>query len=207
MFGFMASYLFATVVLVFLWAGQVNAEMWCGYGPDSPTPDHSCSEDIDRLARAAANFKAERQWEKIPGVMGIGWGINTHHGFYVAIQVSVNPPLMIPSVAAQIPASVDGVPILVVPPEVESGLTASTHCKSGRSNDPADISYLLFEKEYGGQWMELPGVLSLGPLCKDDCCDFTKVEVMVQGPLIDSVRNHIPTVINGVPILIVPWSR
>jgi hypothetical protein len=138
--------------------------------------------------------------------MEVGNGINIHHGFYVAIQVYVNPPLMIPSVTVQVPKSIDGVPILVVPPEVAAiGDTSSTNCKSGRSNDLADSAYLPIEKAYSQEWMELPGVLSMGPQCKDGCCDFTKVEVMVQGPLIDSVRNHIPASIDGVPILIVPF--
>jgi hypothetical protein len=47
--------------------------------------------------------------------------------------------------------------------------------------------------------------MGVGPECKNDCCDFTKVEAGAQGALIDSVRNHIPTSINGVPILIVPF--
>jgi hypothetical protein len=208
MFEFMARYLFTTVGLIFLWAGQVNADTWCGYGPDSPILDYSCSKDIDRLERAVANFKAERKWEKIPGVMSVGWGIDVHHGFFVAIQVYVKEPSMIPSVAAQVPKSIDGVPILVVHPEVVViGDTSPTDCESGRSNDPADSAYLPIEKAYSREWMELPGVLSMGPHCKDDCCDFTKVEVTVQGPLIDSVRNHIPASIDGVPILIVPFRQ
>jgi hypothetical protein len=208
MYGFMASYRFTIIALVLLWASPVNADIWCGYGPDSPTLDHSCSDDIDRLARAVANFKAERQWEKIPGVMEVGSGINIDHGFYVAIQVYVNPPSMIPSVVAQVPKSIDGVPILVVPPEVAViGDASSTNCKSGWSNDPADSAYLPIEKQYSPEWMKLPGVLTMGPQCKDGCCDSTKLEVSVQGPLIDSVRNHIPASIDGVPILLVPFRK
>jgi hypothetical protein len=203
----MAKYLFTIIAVALLWS-PANADIWCGYGPDSLALDHSCSKDIDRLARAVANFKAERQWEKIPGVMGVGNGINIHHGFYVAIQVYVNPPSMIPSVAAQVPKSIDGVPILVVTPEVAVfGDTSSTNCKSGRSNNPNDSAYLPIEKAYGREWMDLPGVLGVGPQCKDDCCDFTKVSVLVQRPLIDSVRNRIPASIDGVPILIVPFNQ
>jgi hypothetical protein len=201
----MANYLFAIVMLVFLCASPVNADIWCGLGPDSPTLDHSCSKDIDRLALAEMNVPAD--WKKIPGVLGIGSGINIRDGFFVAIQVYVKEPSLIPLVAAQVPRSIDGVAILVVTPEVETigGATGSSECKSGRSNDPADSSYLPIEKEYGREWMDLPGVMGVGPQCQNDCCDFTKVEVGVQGPLIDSVRNHIPSSINGVPILIVPF--
>jgi hypothetical protein len=205
MLGFMARYLFATVVLVFLCASPVGAEIWCGYGPDSPTLDHPCSKDVDRLARAEMNVRAE--WKKIPGVLGIGSGINIHHGFFVAIQVYVKKPSMIPLVAAQVPRSIDGVAVLVVTPEVVTVGGASTECKSGRSNDPADSAYLPIEKEYGREWMELPGVMGVGPHCKDNCCDFAKVEVGVQRPLINSVSNHIPKSINGVPILIVPFDN
>jgi hypothetical protein len=200
-----ARYVFATVALIFLCASPVSAEIWCGYGPDSPTLDHPCWKDNDRLDRAVANFKAERQWEKIPGVTGVGWGINIHGSFFEAIQVFVNPPSMLPSVAAQVPTSIDGVPILVIPPETfEMGGTGSSSCKSGQSNDPA---YSPILGEYGKQWDELPGVMSMGSPCKDNCCDFSKVEVTVQAPLIDSVKNHIPASINGVPILIVPFRQ
>jgi hypothetical protein len=141
-------------------------------------------------------------------VIGVGNGIDVRHGFYVAIQVYVKAPSMIPSVVAQVPKSIDGVPILVVTPEVVANWGAtSTDCKSGLSNDPNDSAYLPIEKEYSGEWMDLPGVLTVGPKCKDGCCDFTKVEVGVQGPLIDSVRNRIPASINGVPILIVPFKQ
>jgi hypothetical protein len=203
----MASNLFVIVVVIFLYACPVYADIWCGYGPDSPTLDHSCSVDIDRLARAEMNIPAE--WKKIPGVLGIGSGINVHHGFFVALQVYVKAPSMIPSVAARVPRSIDGVAVLVVTPEVAyaGDGPSSTHCTSGRSNDPSDSAYLPIEKKYSGEWMNLPGVLGVGPLCKDDCCDFTKVEVTVQSPLIDSVRNRIPTSIDGVPILMVPLNN
>jgi hypothetical protein len=52
------------------------------------------------------------EWKKIPGVLGIGSGINVHHGF-VALQVYVKAPSMIPSIAARVPRSIDGVAVLL----------------------------------------------------------------------------------------------
>jgi len=201
----MARCLFVTVALVFLWAGQINAEQWCGYGPGSPTLDHPCWEDNDRLDRAVADFHAQRRWEEIPGVNGVGYGISKR-GYYSEIEVYVQPKSMLPSVAAEVPASIDGIPIAVVLPETISVGDAAgpTDCKSRRSDNLGDSSYVPVLKEHMQEWYALPGVVTMGAQCKDGCCDFTKVEVGVQAPFVESVRNHIPTSIDGVPIRIVP---
>jgi hypothetical protein len=201
----MARYLFTTVALVFLWARPVNAELWCRYGPDSPTLDHSCGDDNDRLVRAVADFHSQRRLEEIPGVLSVGYGIN-EHGYYPEIEVFVQPESLIPSAAAQVPASINGVPIAVVPPKlVMIDEATSSDCKAGRSDNQADSSYLPVLQEHMQEWNALPGVVGMGAQCKDGCCDFTKLQVSVQAPFVESVRNRIPASIDGVPIRIVTF--
>jgi hypothetical protein len=57
-FGFMASYLFGTVALLFLWAGQMNAEMWCGLWSGLADSRPSVLEDNDRLDLSLTNFNS-----------------------------------------------------------------------------------------------------------------------------------------------------
>jgi hypothetical protein len=53
--------------------------------------------------------------------------------------------------------------------------------------------------EYSIQWMKIPGVVGVGTVrCINNHCDSDTIEITVQPAFMKSVRNQIPSSVNGV---------
>lgn len=192
-------------------AGAGDAEMWCGYGPGSAL-DHPCQDDNASIDAVLAEYKSE--WSAIPGVNGIGSGIN-QCGYFQEINVFVRAASDLPSVRAQIRESIGGVRVAVsAPAGLETkfyGLLGSGVSKSGTNvpeqaaersvpTDPTPSSSERVQrvlKEYADQWMKLPGVVGGGTASG-------AVQIGVQEAFMKSVRKTIPSSVDGVAIVLTP---
>ena len=203
----------AAAFLFLALAGSADAEMWCGYGPGSAL-DHPCQDDNASIDAVLAEYKSE--WSAIPGVNGIGSGIN-QCGYFQEIDVFVKAPSDLPSVRAQIPESVGGVRVTVSAPigagaKLETkfyGLLGSGSSKSVANvpeqaaersvpaADPTPNSSERVLKEHADQWMKIPGVVGGGTYSG-------AVEIGVQEAFVKSVRKEIPSSVDGVAIVLTP---
>jgi hypothetical protein len=198
-----------TLVVAFYFlalAGSAEAEMWCGYGPGTAL-DHPCQDDNASVDAVLAQYKSE--WSAIPGVNGIGSGIN-QCGYFEEIDVFVKAPSDLPSVRAQIPESIGGVRVTVSPPiEATSllgvGVAKFTKSVANVPEQPAERSVPAADptppkswgvlREHLLQWMKIPGVVGGGT-------PSGAVEVSVQPGFMESVRKEIPSSIDGVAIVL-----
>jgi len=188
-------------------AGPADAEMWCGYGPGSAL-DHPCQDDNASINAVLAEYKSE--WSAIPGVNGIGSGINQCWDFE-EIDVFVKAPSDLPSVRAQIPESVRGVRVTI---SVPTAMKAWGLEGRGASKSVANVPEQAAERsvpaaapsppkswralrEHIDQWMKIPGVLGAGTPSGE-------VEVSVQEAFMKSVRKEIPNSADGVAIVLAP---
>jgi hypothetical protein len=219
--------LFFAMILVSL-ARQARAEMWCGDGPGTKL-SHPCTDDDDDPAVSAAIDKYQEQWMNLPGVSLVDHN-DTYHNRAQSIVVDVDGAF-VDSVKKQIPASVDGIPVMIVPfkktdKDDEAGHYAygppgyGPHAYGSNADvpptDPAELarraaqqaeqekaqeSYNSIIRQYAERWYDLPGVVGVNAKCDDDC---TAIEISVQRELLSQARDEIPSSVNGVPIVLTP---
>ncbi len=215
---------FAMILLVA--ARPARAEMWCGDGPGTKL-SHPCTDDDDDPAVSAAIDKYQEQWMNLPGVSLVDHN-DTYHNRAQSIVVDVDAAF-VESVKKQIPASVDGIPVVIVPVKksdsentehfVDTGHFAYGPPAQRPPNDPAELarravqqadqeeagkSYALVLQQYGDRWDKMPGVLGFTPKCDPNGCDFKTIEISVQRELLSQARDEIPGSVNGVRIVLTP---
>jgi len=208
---------------------QSRAEMWCGDGPGTAL-SHPCTDDDDDPAVSAAIDKYQEQWMDLPGVSLVDHN-DTYHNRAQSIVVDVDAAF-VDSVKKQLPASVDGIPVVIVPFKKTGSHDELGHYAYGPPGygpqvygpsanvpliDPAELarrarkraeqekaqeSYNSIIRQYAERWYDLPGVVGVGSKCDDDGC--TAIEISVQRELLSQARGEIPTSVNGVPILLTP---
>ena len=222
---------FLLPVILVLAAPQSRAEMWCGNGPGTAL-SHPCTDadDDDSTAVDDAIAKYQDRWMRLKGVWSVDEDDNGYHDRVPNIEVHVESAF-VATVRKQIPLSVDGIPVVIVPgekPEEKedtSGFVVgrfSNHSaeNAGRANEAvedarrarreedrkkAEDLYVSVVQKYGYHWMDLPGVLGMVPKSDgDNGADFRTVNVMVQRELLPEVRKEIPSSVNGVRIVLVP---
>ena len=197
-----------------------RAELWCGHGPGTPL-DHPCSEqdteEDPTVAAAAASHTNE--WMTVHGVWQVSAG-TIQTGTQREIRVYVEPS-QISTARQQIPSEVDDIPVRVVAKKIPTGGRLTSFPKDGQSEpvpyDPgaaerqanarlAEAVYGETIREYGEQWSDLPGVVSLGPKkCDEHRCDFSAIRITVQAQLMNDVKERITDSVNGIPIVFVPY--
>lgn len=104
--------IFLVLIALVLASQQSRAEMWCGDGPGTAL-SHACTDDDDDPAVSAAIDKYQEQWMNLPGVSLVDHN-DTYHNRAQSIVVDVDAAFA-ESVKKQIPASVDGIPVVIVP--------------------------------------------------------------------------------------------
>jgi len=154
---------------------------------------------------------------KLDGVWKVDEG-DTYHNRVPNIEVYVEPA-SVTSVKKQIPASVNAIPVEIVPGEMPEALPAIGYLSSdpvenarrarqaqerARARERDEPSYTQVVQTYGESWEKVPGVLGMGPKCDSDGCDFSTIEVTVQRELLPGARSEIPGSVNGVRIELVP---
>src|SRR5215471_14158164 len=101
------------LVLVALIASQPSlAEMWCGNGPRTEL-SHPCAEADQNYDVAAAIEKVRDGWVQLKGIYFID-DDNPYHNRPVNIVVHVDSDASPSSIRGQLPAEVDGIPVVVV---------------------------------------------------------------------------------------------
>jgi hypothetical protein len=95
-------------------------------GGEASTPEHPCEDDSDAAETAAARY--ETQWKTLSGVMDVSAALSDHIHKMV-LEVSVDPPSLIPAIKAVLPTEADGFPVEVVP--METGTTAGIYLVPG----------------------------------------------------------------------------
>ncbi len=192
--------------------------MWCGDGPGTEL-SHPCTDADENPAVNAAVAKYQERWTQLEGVYSVDAG-DDYHNRVPNIEVHVETA-SVASAKKQIPSSVDGIPVAIVPGEMPHGLPASDYLSF--SNDPAEKARRTRERErqkarekyepaytqvvqdYGKGWTDLPGVIGIGPKCDDgDACDFSTAEVSVQRELLPEAQREIPSSVYGIKIELVP---
>ncbi len=213
----LAILLLPTILL--LAAQQSRADMWCGDGPGTRL-SHPCTDDDDDPAVSAVIEKYQDQWIKLDGVYEVDDG-DTYHNRVPSIAVHVDPAFAsVDSVRKRIPASADGIPVVVVPGKTpEAGGAVGHFSYNATQPDPEEVarrarkqdeqaraqkSYNLVLHHYGEGWDDLPGVLGMGPKCASNGCDFKTIEITVQRDLLSQARDEIPSSVNGVRIVLTP---
>jgi len=224
---------FLLPVILVLAARQSHAEAWCGDGPGTALT-HSCTDADDDGSTAVddAIAKYQDRWMRLKGVWSVDEDDNGYHNRVPNIEVHVGSA-SVASVRKQIPSSVDGIPVVIVPgekPEDAEDGSASLFIFGGpidpaegarrlaenlrrarqeedreRAREKDEPLYTLVVQKYGYHWMDLPGVLGMVPKCDgDNGCDFKTVNVMVQRELLPEARREIPSSVNGVRIVLTP---
>jgi hypothetical protein len=201
------------VILLFA-ARQSRAEMWCGNGPGTAL-SHPCTDDDENPVVSAAIAKYQDRWIHLEGVWNIREGDPYHHRV-ADIEVDAEPA-SVASVRKQIPPSVDGIPVVIVPSKTPAITSRpSSHFSSDPAEsarrarqiedpDKAEAAYALIVQKYAHLWHKLPGVLGVGPAsCDRDGCDLSAIAVTVQRELLPVARGEIPDSVNGVPIVLTP---
>ncbi len=211
----LAILLFA-IVLVSV-AQRSRAEMWCGNGPGTAL-SHPCTDDDDNPAVSAAIEKYRDQWMKLDGVYDVDDN-DTYHNRVPSIVVHVDSASL-DSVRKQIPASVNGIPVVIVHGKMATARPAVGTAWGVGATDPEEVarrarkqeeqaqaekSYNMVLHQYGERWEDLPGVIGMNAKCGDDGgCDFRTIEVTVQRELLSQARGEIPSSVNGEWILVIP---
>jgi len=200
----------ATLFNVF--AGQAGATIWCGQKPGTIL-NHPCadSDALSERALSKATGKFQAQWRNLTGVWNVK-SATSAAGARPEIQVLVDPPWA-GCTRSEIPASVNGIPVLVVPSEVpevivSSGYIESLHRPPSRkSNDNLDRerTYSGIVHQYGPRWLALPGVIGIAPAgCDCDSCNFKGIEISVQRQFMSALLKQIPRSVKGVPVNLLP---
>lgn len=182
--------------------------MWCGNGPQSAL-DHPCQDDNASIDAVLSQYKTE--WSAIHGVTGIGSGINLC-GYFEEITVFVSADSDLPSVRAQIPESIGGVPVAVIVPHTSARSLigfgtnkvpiseANVPRQNAQPPVPADTPPPIPEsilREHSDEWMKVPGVVGGGTASG-------AVELTVQPSFMKSARMWIPSNVDGVAIQLTP---
>ncbi|MGC1343910.1 MAG: hypothetical protein WA854_16375, partial [Candidatus Binataceae bacterium] len=205
--------------MVVLWTGGSRAEMWCGRSPSAPL-DHPC-DAAAKTALSAAVLRYRNEWMALGGIREVELITSQNGGDEILVRVDLHfadPP------RSQIPASVDSVPVVILPgappgPETApvwgegSGPGAPETAEEDqvrrqselKEREAAEKAYSLTVHKYGKRWLALPGVIGIGPSkCDRDGCDFGSVGIAVQRQFLDVTRNKIPRSVNGVATVLIP---
>jgi hypothetical protein len=218
-------------IILVLIARQSRAEMWCGDGPGTKL-SHPCTDDDDNPAVSAAIEKYRDHWMAVDGVCDVIEN-DTYHNHAQSIVVDVDTA-SVDSVKKQIPASVEGIPVVIVPVKKSTSDNTGNFIDTGHFAygphaygppaqrppiDPAELarlaaqqadqekaekSYALVLHQYGERWDRMPGVLGMTPKCNHNGCDFKTIEITVQKDLLSQARDEIPSSVNGVRIVLAP---
>ncbi len=209
-----------SALALLLAVGTCGATEFCGSGPDTKL-DHPCEDDFDSAMAAAARYQS--QWASISGVAAVT--VAQYEGDRLQLVVYVDPASLVPSIRATLPTEADGFPVQVV--RLVSGsqgvIISPGHiayaemslCHADDSSDPqsdadsSDTNTSQFEeaiRDHETQsWIDLPGVLRLGPLKCGNCdCNPPQIAVTVQSAMMESVQEQIPATQFGVPVVVVP---
>ena len=213
----LAIFLFA-IIPVFI-ARQSRAEMWCGDGPGTAL-SHQCADADDSPAVNAAVAKYQERWMRLDGVWSVE-AVDDYHNRVPNIEVHVEPASLA-SAKKQIPSSVGGIPVVLVPGEMpdggvafivghfsndraESARLAREQVEHAKAREKYEPAYTQVVQDYGERWDDLPGVMGVGPKCDGDKgCDFSTAVVSVQRELLPQAQREIPSSVYGVKIVLVP---
>ena len=207
-----------------------RAEPWCGDGPGTAL-SHPCTDDDDNQALDDAIAKYRDEWMRLKGVWSVEEGDDENHNRVANIEVRVESASVI-SVRKQIPSAVDGIPVVILPGEIPSGVSIGSFTRRGSDDgeavrSPSEVAKEAAEEarrvrleedrkkaedlyssvvlKYGYHWMDLPGVTGMTPAnCNRDGCDFTTVGVTVQRELLPETRREIPSSVDGERIELIP---
>lgn len=209
----------AAIALVLFFSGRAHAELWCGNGPGTPL-DHPCDDRDTQTDPAveAAISKYENQWMSIHGVWNVTAG-TSQTGDPREIRIFVEPK-RIAQVREQIPSDADGITVTLIARKMPEGSSFLQIARVPDAGPPdpkelekrekaraAEAAYSETMREYSDQWNDLPGVIGMGPAkCKAGECDFSKIKITVQAQFMDDAREQIPSNVNGVSIVLVPYD-
>lgn len=205
--------------MVVLWTGGSRAEMWCGRSPSAPL-DHPC-DAAAKTALSAAVLRYRNEWMALGGIREVELITSQNGGDEILVRVDLHfadPP------RSQIPASVDSVPVVILPGAPPGPETAPVWGEGSSPGAPetaeedqvrrqselkereaAEKAYSLTVHKYGKRWLALPGVIGIGPSkCDRDGCDFGSVGIAVQRQFLDVTRSKIPRSVNGVATILIP---
>lgn len=207
------------MAMMVLWTGGSRAEMWCGRNRSAPL-DHPCGA-VPKTALSAAVLKYRSEWMKLGGIGKVEL-VPSHNGSD-EILIHVDPHFADPP-RSQIPAAVDGVPVVILPgfptgpeaaplwgegsspgaPETAEEDEARRQSKL-KEREAAEKAYSLTVHKYWKRWLAMPGVIGIGPSeCDRDGCDFGSVGIAVQRQFLDVTRSKIPRSLNGVATVLIP---
>ncbi|MGO9606885.1 MAG: hypothetical protein ACLQAT_26425 [Candidatus Binataceae bacterium] len=182
---------------------------------------------LPRVAASPAILKRGHEWRSLVGVGDVEL-VAAKNGSK-ELWVHVNRYFE-ESCRSQIPPSVDGVPVVILPgfppgPEADA---FGEGCSSTVAKTPEDCRRLIQEEheaaekaqakreadekvysvavnKYAEAWLAQPGVLGIGPSkCDADACDFSSVGIIVQSKLEDVARSKIASSVDGVPVVLTP---
>ena len=199
------------LVLVFLGGGRSNATIWCGSGG---ILDHQCSDSEtssdSAVSRAVEKYRVP--WTDLQGVWSVRSATSAAGGL-PQIQAIVDPPWA-DCARSRIPSSVGGVSVMIVPSSVphtgkivapgiyEYPPHAPPSRKTAQNADGAE-AYSRILRQYGRSWMDLPGVIGVSPAgCDCTRCAYSGVDIDVQGQFLRSVKQKIPSSVEGVTVKI-----
>ena len=213
--------LLAALLLVMGMSAAAHAELWCGRGPGTPL-DHPCSnEDTEQDPTVTAAVAAHtNEWMMVHGVWQVSAGtIQTGNPREIRVYVE---PSRFAAARQQIPSQVDDIPVRLVAKKIPTGSGLSSFSTTSQSDptpyDPtaaerqasarlAEAVYAQTMREYGEQWNDFPGVVSLGPRkCDERGCDFSAIRITVQAQFMNDVKERITDSVNGIPIVFVPYN-
>jgi len=212
--------LVAALFIVVAMKVESGAELWCGDGPGTPL-DHPCSErDTEEDPTVAAAVASHtNEWMTVQGVWQVSAG-TAQTGTQLEIRVYVEPS-RISTARQQIPSEVDDISVRLVAKKIPTSGRLTSFPKDSQSDpapyDPgaaerqanarlAEAVYAETIREYGEQWSDLPGVVSLGPKkCDERRCDFSAIRITVQSQLMNDVKERVTDSVNGIPIVFVPY--
>jgi hypothetical protein len=213
--------LVAALLIVAAISVEARAELWCGRGPGTPL-DHPCSdedtEEDPAVATAVASYTNE--WMMVHGVWQVSAGtIQTGNPLEITVYVE---PTQLATAKQQIPSEIDDIPVRLVAKKIpargrltsfpkvsqsEQGPYDSTAAERQASGRLAEAVYAQTMGEYGEQWNDLPGVVSMGPKkCDERGCDLNAIRITVQAQFMRDVKERITDSVNGIPVVFVPYN-
>jgi hypothetical protein len=203
--------------VLLLIARQSRAETWCGDGPGTEL-SHPCTDADENPVVNAAVAKYRDRWIQIEGVYDVDAGDDYHDGV-PDIEVHVETA-SVASAKKQIPSSVGGIPVVIVPGKMpEAGVAVSwfssdraENARRARQEEEREKARAKYEpaytqvvQDYGESWMDLPGVMGISAKCdNEDACDFSTAEVGVQRELLPEAEREIPSSVYGIKIELCP---